>query len=64
MSLPFLESEPTFEEGRTLLNGNTLDVDNKVVEAKPIKAEDAPVSSSILIEEEKGEMAFHNENDE
>ena len=64
MNLPFLESEPTYEDGRTLLNGNTLDADNKVVEAQAIIVEDAPFSSSILIEEEKGEMASNNEQNE
>lgn len=64
MNLPFLESEPTYEDGRTLLNGNTLDADNQVVEAQAIFVEDAPFSSRLVIEEEKGEMASNNEQNE
>lgn len=50
--------EPSYDEGRTLLNGNTLDKDNQVVEAPPITADELGVGSSHLIEEEKGEMQF------
>ena len=58
MNLPFSEMEPSYDEGRTLLNGNTLDKDNQVVEAPPITADELGVGSSHLIEEEKGEMQF------
>lgn len=62
MSIPFLESEPIFEEGRCLLNGNTLDADNKVIEVKAIIVEENPAISLLQIEEEKGEIAFNNEH--
>jgi hypothetical protein len=44
MNLLFTESEPSFEDGRTLLNGSTLDAENKVVEAKPTSAGDLLIS--------------------
>lgn len=70
MNLLFTESEPSFEDGRTLLNGSTLDAENKVVEAKPTSAGDLLISGQKgeIEEEKKGEQEFqfneHEENEE
>jgi len=46
---PFEESEPSFDEGRTLLNGNTLDQNNQVINV----IENLAFAQSQLIEEEE-----------
>ena len=60
MNLPFSDNEPSYEDGRTLLNGNTLDSDNKLIEGKLTTTGELLLnpSKNEIEEEKKGEREF------
>ena len=60
MNLPFSDNEPSYEDGRTLLNGNTLDSDNKLIEGKLTSTGELLLnpSKNEIEEEKKGEREF------